>query len=671
MDDEEAACLNNYACDYHEGDAYRERVMNVEQYFDFIQSKDFDEMAAEYVASMDEYYDSQGSLEADEVDEANMAESKQDDKYFLAYEQENVQVEQGVEDGDLLDYEDAEASGSFDYEDAEASDLLDYNDAAASDPLGYDDAQTTNPFSCDDVAASDLLGYDDAQTDDPLAYLASRQGDEETSTQASANRAPPKAPAERCTQERSAGFTAPDFAEALGARFTLVTIKDILRHYGLKVSGNRDEAIGRLAEELYMSFRMGRMEEYNEMVDFINGIPATSPRIFGHAVLLPKHASPFTCTLVERACRAHEFRITSLGTERYRLERVLSSPVYFPLVPDAMDGKYTLTFHYRKTRQQPGTRRLAVALYMARIYAIKENPVEGSVAHRVSSGHLIATVAVNSVVLPLEKLCGEVGPLVLPESYLRDGTNTVAIQISKKGFPYYMQVVEAWHDQSKVPVIPAAKVKRSFLAKLKQDEVSATSFQLSLCCPLSLVRLKAPIRFDSCTHLQCWELGSWLDYSKASGSSTPPCPICGKAGQPDNASIVVCGYVLEVLSQVDEAVAKVEVSVENGLAWSAHRRRPAAEKPRQIDEQIWVDLTDDDTVYDTPWLPPVCVKKDPGVPYGHPKKAAYPPKKRWAHELAVTDEALATDSRLLAYLIREVLQRQSAGRTAEDPIEID
>ena len=67
-------------------------------------------------------------------------------------------------------------------------------------------------------------------------------------------------------------------------------------------------------------------------------------------------------------------------------------------------------------------------------------------------------------------------------------------------------------------------VKKAFGSD--DDDIVALSTVLGLHCPLSLMRIQAPARGKSCTHLQCFDLATYLQFNETATSKAWICTIC-------------------------------------------------------------------------------------------------------------------------------------------------
>ncbi|XP_044575283.1 E3 SUMO-protein ligase PIAS1-like [Cotesia glomerata] len=89
--------------------------------------------------------------------------------------------------------------------------------------------------------------------------------------------------------------------------------------------------------------------------------------------------------------------------------------------------------------------------------------------------------------------------------------------------------------------------REKIIEKLNEDahsEVATTSLCVSLACPLGKMRMITPGRAFSCTHLQCFDVRSYLQMNEF--RPTWICPVCNKPAPFD--SLVVDGYFKEVLA---------------------------------------------------------------------------------------------------------------------------
>ncbi|KAM9743164.1 E3 SUMO-protein ligase PIAS2 isoform 1-T2 [Menidia menidia] len=83
------------------------------------------------------------------------------------------------------------------------------------------------------------------------------------------------------------------------------------------------------------------------------------------------------------------------------------------------------------------------------------------------------------------------------------------------------------------------------------SEVATTSLRVSLMCPLGKMRLTAPCRAVTCSHLQCFDAALYLQMNEK--KPTWICPVCDKKAAYEN--LIIDGLFLEILndcSDVDE-----------------------------------------------------------------------------------------------------------------------
>ncbi|ORY77960.1 hypothetical protein LY90DRAFT_665203 [Neocallimastix californiae] len=95
------------------------------------------------------------------------------------------------------------------------------------------------------------------------------------------------------------------------------------------------------------------------------------------------------------------------------------------------------------------------------------------------------------------------------------------------------------------------------LKKTSDDEIETTSSIVSLRCPISKARIKIPCRFKECTHVQCFDVYSYLQLNEQSPNWK--CPVCNT--RYDWKSLVIDGYMQDIIDNVSSDVNSVTVEV--------------------------------------------------------------------------------------------------------------
>lgn len=70
------------------------------------------------------------------------------------------------------------------------------------------------------------------------------------------------------------------------------------------------------------------------------------------------------------------------------------------------------------------------------------------------------------------------------------------------------------------------KLLQSKLANNKIPDVQQTSTLMKLRCPVTMMPIKCPVRFDNCEHLECFDAGNYLQMNAKKPAWS--CPICNK-----------------------------------------------------------------------------------------------------------------------------------------------
>lgn len=99
----------------------------------------------------------------------------------------------------------------------------------------------------------------------------------------------------------------------------------------------------------------------------------------------------------------------------------------------------------------------------------------------------------------------------------------------------------------------------SFFQRSAQDGIETMSVSLSLNCPLSVGRLKNPARGKKCVHIGCFDLETYILFSRNATSRAWCCPIC-HVFTPYH-SLYVDAYIADILTKVadDDEMDQVEV----------------------------------------------------------------------------------------------------------------
>lgn len=111
--------------------------------------------------------------------------------------------------------------------------------------------------------------------------------------------------------------------------------------------------------------------------------------------------------------------------------------------------------------------------------------------------------------------------------------------------------------------IPKASVIQELTKAAHDPDIVATSQVLSLKCPLSYMRLRAPCRSVSCNHIQCFDATSYLQLQEQGPQWV--CPVCSKPATFEN--LAVDDYVREILENTPESTE--QVTIEPDGQWKA------------------------------------------------------------------------------------------------------
>jgi hypothetical protein len=481
------------------------------------------------------------------------------------------------------------------------------------DDYGYD--------SEDDCSQDYYYSEGESRGIQTLAGTTAQDDDDETSSQGSLRHA--KIRAGRYEGYGYSNFccTRDSIHRQLHHNFNMPEIRSVLLELRLPKSGRKADLIDRLADHMSILYTAGNTSDLNAVVSSLNSRSRT-PAVPAFA----EYPNFYALNDFFEKSKAYNFNIEV--PTGYKIDRYLSDPAYLALASDDVAKRVVLQFNNTVTCPRP--RNQYLAFLVLRIYDIEEHPVEGSVHYRFSCGSKISGASANDYVWRLVPKDDSVFQFFrLDNGIARPGLNIISFTCPPKT-PYYVQVVELSFDSTAKLTIPSEKVKNMFLDRARLSDVQASSLQLSLRCPLTLVRIKTPVRFESCKHLQCVELRAWESHTGSSNdhyssSTNRLCPICNSTS---SSTVIIDGYFKEILEGTNEDVDVVTVDVENGLKWSLNLASSSRESialhpeadPRASppigfpEEPITVDLTEDTRLYDSPWVQPAPVKPEPALP---------------------------------------------------------
>jgi MIZ/SP-RING zinc finger len=86
--------------------------------------------------------------------------------------------------------------------------------------------------------------------------------------------------------------------------------------------------------------------------------------------------------------------------------------------------------------------------------------------------------------------------------------------------------------------------RRGVVQFMNADGLCSSSMKVSLCCPLSLNRMRVPVKGRKCLHVQCFDLEDFLMYTRRSPKFL--CPVCNKPNALPS-DLVVSPYIERAL----------------------------------------------------------------------------------------------------------------------------
>jgi hypothetical protein len=143
---------------------------------------------------------------------------------------------------------------------------------------------------------------------------------------------------------------------------------------------------------------------------------------------------------------------------------------------------------------------------------------------------------INGQIVDIQKLARKIrskaykDPYILPRPAdvsrtVRPNNNTVEFcHPGESGFLILHLVKELDINSLISHVVTNKMVSAASRANMKNDDIEEMNYVLSMKCPLSCMRLQDPVRSKNCTHEQCFDLRSYIEYSYQ--QQLWHCPVC-------------------------------------------------------------------------------------------------------------------------------------------------
>jgi len=118
-----------------------------------------------------------------------------------------------------------------------------------------------------------------------------------------------------------------------------------------------------------------------------------------------------------------------------------------------------------------------------------------------------------------------------------------------------------WENHQKIcspqPTTPGLKTLQSIQASAGDDsgDIVCSESRISLRCPLTLCRIKSPVRGVNCLHPQCVDLDAFLGFSNR--TSIWQCPVCMKPLK--YGDLLVDGKMADILEKTNDDVDQVRL----------------------------------------------------------------------------------------------------------------
>lgn len=379
-------------------------------------------------------------------------------------------------------------------------------------------------------------------------------------------------------------------------------LKAQLKQWKLSLKGRKDELIARIAD--HVSTQWNTPEIFNRSMDELNVTASTLKRGWRPFCHLPEIG--YSRWLLKES--AGFANMSYLLPSPWILESKLTQPIVTSFAKP--DAPINITFD---KPAEAGGKYLLVAL---RIYP--DTAETGRYRHAyIRNFTCCFSTKTYSTYYQRSNVHDITG-------HLKDGRNEWLIRGFRgltAGKTYLFQIVKAKRDYATwVTTLNSNNIqsKEEIMKKLQEDAKKATrdgisspAVTISLRCPISLLRMKTPVRSKKCRHLQCFELSSWSQ--SFDDKNTSRCPVCNIQFTPE--ILFIDGLTMTMLRELEgKDTTEVLVNAETGEVkpLSVQSPGPLETNPIQESTSLVIDLTITSDERVDP-METVFIKPDPGA----------------------------------------------------------
>lgn len=260
----------------------------------------------------------------------------------------------------------------------------------------------------------------------------------------------------------------------------------------------------------------------------------------------------------------------------YRVEQaiVISGCQEFIHPTARHSGIFTFYITFEQLRMLSSTtKKYQLRLYCTTSqYYIPGDPVATTPVCPIEFPPLCQVKVNNQVVQGTFTMFGKKDGMVLPVDITKQSRitighkNQVDLEFGNSDKKYYLMInlVEVFSVETLVKQLKKrVQSRESVISQMKatqpsDDDLQVGATRVSLRDPFSYTRLVVPCRAPGCVHIGCFDATCW--YSMMEEKPTWLCPICGR--ELDEQTLVVDGYMQEILATVDEGVEHVVVEAD-------------------------------------------------------------------------------------------------------------
>ncbi|CAA22599.1 SUMO E3 ligase Pli1 [Schizosaccharomyces pombe] len=401
----------------------------------------------------------------------------------------------------------------------------------------------------------------------------------------------------------------PNVLKRLETGLIIPQLKDILRVFGLRLSGTKAELITRIKQLIERIAIENNTTSWEALKKAIDGDVTSAVCILKYNTYqIYSAAAPIAPPSSASGNRSYSRPFAPVVHSRIRFRK---SPFYDILeqfnapfvVPACVGTRNTISFSFHVT--PPALSKLLNDPKQYRVYLFS-TPSEtigfGNCLMEFPTPQMELRINNQVAHANYRRLKGKPGTTNpaditdLVSKYAGPPGNNVVIYYmnSTKSYSVVVCFVKVYTIENLVDQIKSRKAesKEKIIERIKNDnqdaDIIATSTDISLKCPLSFSRISLPVRSVFCKHIQCFDASAFLEMNKQTPSWM--CPVC--ASHIQFSDLIIDGFMQHILESTPSNSETITVDPEGNWKLNTFDEPVESSEDEFVPKEKVIELSD-------------------------------------------------------------------------------